>query len=71
MEQHPPKQRFMKIEEVSAVTTLSETQIYRKMKAGDFPQNISIGANSKVWLESEIQKWMTEQITKNRNPKGI
>lgn len=71
MEQHPPKQRFMKIEEVSAVTTLSETQIYRKMKAGDFPQNISIGANSKVWLESEIQQWMTEQITKNRNPKGI
>lgn len=71
MEQHPPKQRFMKIEEVSAVTTLSDTQIYRKMKAGDFPQNISIGANSKVWLESEIQKWMTEQITKNRNPKGI
>lgn len=67
MEQHPPKQRFMKIEEVSAVTTLSETQIYRKMKAGDFPQNISIGANSKVWLESEIQQWMTEQITKNRN----
>lgn len=67
MEQHPPKQRFMKIEEVSAVTTLSETQIYRKMKAGDFPQNISIGANSKVWLESEIQQWMTEQITKNSN----
>lgn len=67
MEQHPPKQRFMKIEEVSAVTTLSETQIYRKMKAGDFPPNISIGANSKVWLESEIQQWMTEQITKNRN----
>lgn len=67
MEQHPPKQRFMKIEEVSAVTTLSETQIYRKMKAGDFPQNISIGANSKVWLESEIQQWITEQITKNRN----
>lgn len=67
MEQHPPKQRFMKIEEVSAVTTLSDTQIYRKMKAGDFPQNISIGANSKVWLESEIQQWITEQITKNRN----
>lgn len=67
MEQHPPKQRFMKIDEVSAVTTLSDTQIYRKMKAGDFPQNISIGANSKVWLESEIQQWMTEQITKNRN----
>ncbi len=48
MENTPTKQRFMKIDEVSAVTTLS-TQIYRKMKAGDFPQSISIGANSKKY----------------------
>ncbi|HDL4107645.1 TPA: AlpA family phage regulatory protein, partial [Mannheimia haemolytica] len=51
----------------SAVTTLSETQIYRKMKAGDFPQSISIGANSKVWLESEIQQWIQRKIEQHRN----
>ncbi|HHW7579044.1 TPA: helix-turn-helix transcriptional regulator [Mannheimia haemolytica] len=67
MENTPPKQRFMKIDEVSAVTTLSETQIYRKMKAGDFPQSISIGANSKVWLESEIQQWIQSKIEQHRN----
>lgn len=57
----------MKIDEVSAITTLSETQIYRKMKAGDFPESISIGANSKVWLESEIQQWMNNKIEQHRN----
>ncbi|QLD32992.1 helix-turn-helix transcriptional regulator [Mannheimia varigena] len=67
MENTQPKQRFMKIDEVSAVTTLSETQIYRKMKAGEFPQNISIGANSKVWLESEIQQWIQTKIEQHRN----
>ena len=51
MENSGKKQRFIKIDEVIAVTTLSETQIYRKMKAGEFPKSISIGANSKVWLE--------------------
>lgn len=67
MENTQPKQRFMKIDEVSVVTTLSETQIYRKMKAGEFPQSISIGANSKVWLESEIQQWIQNKIEQHRN----
>lgn len=67
MENTTPKQRFMKIDEVIALTTLSETQIYRKMKAGEFPQNISIGANSKVWLESEIQQWIQSKIEQHRN----
>ncbi|UKH19990.1 helix-turn-helix transcriptional regulator [Actinobacillus pleuropneumoniae] len=67
MENSDKKQRFIKIDEVIAVTTLSETQIYRKMKAGEFPKNISIGANSKVWLESEIQDWITEKINQDLN----
>ncbi|MGX2975832.1 helix-turn-helix transcriptional regulator, partial [Ursidibacter arcticus] len=61
------KERFIKIDEVSRLTSLSDSTIYRKMNAGDFPQNISIGTNSKVWLESEIQHWIAEQIHKNRN----
>ncbi len=47
MENTPAKQRFMKIDEVSAVTTLSETQIYRKMKAGDFPKVSVLGQIAK------------------------
>lgn len=62
-----PLQRFIKIEEVSRLTALSESQIYRKMKAGEFPTNIAIGANSKVWLESEVIDWMNEKIEQHRN----
>lgn len=67
MENNPNRQRFIKIDEVSRLTTLSESAIYRKMKAADFPQNISIGANSKVWLESEVQGWIAEQVKQSRN----
>lgn len=69
METPPPKQpqRFIKIDEVSRLTSLSESQIYRQMKAGDFPENISIGVNSKVWLESEIQQWIDAKIQQHRN----
>ncbi|WP_288233924.1 AlpA family phage regulatory protein [uncultured Haemophilus sp.] len=62
-----PPQRFIKIEEVSRLTALSESQVYRQMKAGKFPENISIGVNSKVWLESEVQEWIDAKIQQHRN----
>ncbi|MDH2997857.1 DNA-binding protein [Pasteurellaceae bacterium LFhippo2] len=67
MESKPHKERFIKIDEVIAVTSLSETTIYRKMKAKEFPESISLGTNSKVWLESEIQQWITDQVNNQRN----
>lgn len=66
MENTTKRERFIKIDEVSRLTSLSDSTIYRKMNAGEFPQNISIGTNSKVWLESEIQDWIAAQIQKNR-----
>lgn len=61
------KERFIKIDEVERQTALSEATIYRKMKNKEFPTSVSIGANSKVWLESEIQDWIAEQVRKHRN----
>lgn len=66
MENTAKKERLIKIDEVCAQTALSEASIYRKMKAGEFPQSISIGTNSKAWLESEVQDWIAAQISKNR-----
>ena len=55
-------QRFIRLDEVMRLTALSETSIYRQMKAGVFPQNISISANAKAWLESEVQQWINGKI---------
>ena len=44
------------------MTGLSTSTIYRWMTEGTFPKQISIGANSVVWLESDVTKWMDQRI---------
>ncbi|QIA76061.1 helix-turn-helix transcriptional regulator [Rodentibacter caecimuris] len=60
------KERFLKFEEVIARTGLAKTTIYKRMAAGLFPQNINLGGRRVVWLESEINEWMQQQIERNR-----
>ena len=52
--------------EVVQRTGMSRGTIYNKIHAGTFPKQIPIGANLVVWLESDVQKWMQEQIDKGR-----
>ena len=58
--------RLIRLPEVKQMTGLGKTSIYRKINAKTFPKQIPIGANLVVWLESDVQKWMQEQIDKGR-----
>ena len=53
---------FLRISEVIRRVGVSRPTIYRWMREGTFPKQISIGANSVVWLESDITKWMDQRI---------
>ncbi len=55
--------RFLRMKEVKRLSGLSECTIYRKIKDGSFPKQVSLGANSVGWLESEILHWKTELLT--------
>lgn len=55
-------QSFVKLPEVLALTTLSKTEIYRRIAAGTFPRQINIGPRSVVWSESEVRNWMAAQL---------
>ena len=63
-----PKQvtapRFLRISEVLDRVGVSRPTIYRWVASGEFPKQIAIGANSVVWLESDVTKWMEDQIAK-------
>ena len=37
------------------------------MAGNGTPENIAIGVNSKVWLESEVQEWIDAKIQQHRN----
>ncbi|OOR98865.1 DNA-binding protein [Haemophilus paracuniculus] len=66
MENQAQQENLVRIDTVIKRTGLSQRTIYRRMKEGDFPQNINIGGNVVVWLESEINQWIAEKI-KQRN----
>lgn len=66
MENQAHQENLVRIDTVIKRTGLSQRTIYRRMKEGDFPQNINIGGNVVVWLESEINQWIADKI-KQRN----
>lgn len=54
--------RFIKLREVKALTTLSTSEIYRRIDAGTFPKQVALGPKSVVWIEAEILAWRDRLI---------
>jgi prophage regulatory protein len=50
------------IDPKSVVASLSKTEIYQRIRSGDFPKPVALGPRKVVFLESEIETWMQEQI---------
>ncbi|EMH0374019.1 AlpA family transcriptional regulator [Pseudomonas aeruginosa] len=59
--------RFIKIGEVLQLTTLSTSEIYRRIAAGTFPAQITLGPKSVVWIEAEVLAWCEARITESRS----
>ena len=53
---------FLRISEVIRRVGVSRPTIYRWMREETFPKQIAIGANSVVWLESDVTKWMEDHM---------
>jgi len=53
---------FIKLPEVKTLTTLSTSEIYRRIAAGTFPAQITLGPKSVVWQLAEIQAWCDTRI---------
>jgi len=49
--------RFIKLAQVKAYTSLSTSEIYRRITAGTFPAQVTLGPKSVAWIESEILQW--------------
>ena len=49
--------RFIKLPQVKHYTSLSTSEIYRRIAAGTFPAQITLGPKSVAWLEAEVLAW--------------
>ena len=44
------------------MTGLSKSTIYARMSTGTFPKQIPLGPRLVVWVESDVQRWIAEQV---------
>lgn len=58
--------RFIRLPEVIARVGLKRSAIYQRMSDSRFPQSRSLGSRCTVWVESEIDQWMQQQVMPRR-----
>ena len=56
----PDQDRFIRLKSVLDRTGLSRSTIYRKIREGSFPAQVSICANGAGWYESAINRWIAD-----------
>jgi len=56
------REPFLRLRDVMDTTTLCRTSIYNLIKAGEFPNNVTVMGKRKAWLESEVQAWVHEKV---------
>ena len=49
---------ILRTRDVTRVTGLSRTTVWRLERAGKFPSRMRLGENSVGWLEEEVQSWI-------------
>lgn len=54
---------LLRLPGVCALVGLSKSQIYRMIRAGDFPAGISLGPNSVAWPAEKVHAWIADKIS--------
>ncbi|MGL6587440.1 helix-turn-helix transcriptional regulator [Aeromonas sp. FDAARGOS 1407] len=53
--------KLIKLKDVTEMTTLSKATIYRLIKQGAFPPQISLGPRAVAWRLSDIVAWIEQR----------
>ena len=59
---HPAPERLIRLPEVMTRVGLRRTAIYQRMREGRFPRSRSLGPRCTVWLEAEIDAWISNVV---------
>ena len=58
--------RFLRVREVVPMVGFSKATLYRRIRAGTFPQPVALGLQTTVFLEDEILAWISDQVAQRR-----
>ena len=54
--------KILRINEVSSLTGLSPSSIYKQVRLNEFPKSIKLTARATGWDSREVDKWISEKI---------
>jgi len=54
---------FLRINDVTKITSISRSSIYRMINEGDFPVQIPIGNRQVRWSRQEVLDWCDKKLT--------
>ncbi len=54
-----PPSRLIRLKEVQHRVGLSRSTIHKRMREGQFPKSRSLGPKCTVWVETEIDEWVS------------
>lgn len=57
---------LLKLSEVLRRTGLSRTEIYERMKRGDFPKSVKVGLRTVRWPSNDVDSWVSNVIEGQR-----
>ena len=57
--------KLIRAKEVAKKVTLSVSHVYRLARDGKFPKPRKLSANTTVWVEEEIDQWISERLGLN------
>jgi len=52
---------ILRTEDVTRLTGLSRTTLWRLERSGNFPPRVRLGANSVGWVEDEVHEWIASR----------
>lgn len=51
---------FYRLADVVRITALSRSSIYRRIAAGEFPPQVSLGGRATGWRREALKAWITD-----------
>jgi len=57
-----PEPAFYRLVDVLRITALSRSSIYRRIAAGEFPPQVSLGGRAKGWRREDLQSWVGDPL---------
>jgi len=61
---------LLKMPKVRERCALSRSELYRRIRSGQFPAPVSIGSRAVAWRSSDIDAWVASRLKKPQEEHG-